>query len=215
MSTVTVYRVDGGTAGQLDVPDALLELKRGGQAVHDAVVAHLNALRAGTASTLTKAEVAGSGRKPWRQKGTGQARAGYRQSPVWRGGGIVFGPKPRCYAQKVNRKVATLAFRRALSEKITAGELRVIEELGVGEAKTKKFVGILKALKVKAPLLLVVDKADRNLLLAARNVPRVEVCLAREATVYQLLRYPLVLVNKGGMDELTQRLQRGRSEKSR
>ena len=116
MSKINVYNAKGEATGEVEIADERLVLDRGGQAVKDVVTATLNARRAGTASTLGKGEVAGSNRKPWRQKGTGRARAGLRQSPVWRGGGVAMGPKPRDYGVKVNRKVAQLAFRHALSD---------------------------------------------------------------------------------------------------
>jgi large subunit ribosomal protein L4 len=206
MSTLKVYDTKGGAVGEMDMPDALLCLDKGEQAVHDAVVAHMAACRAGTASTLLKGEVAGSNRKPWRQKGTGRARAGYRQSPVWRGGGIVFGPRPRDYRVGLGRKVARLAFRRALSEKVQAGEVRVVDTLALSEAKTKQLVAVLKALDVGKRALLVVEKMDETLKRAARNVSAVELVQARDVGVYQLLRYPVVIVTRGGMDVLKGRL---------
>lgn len=206
MSTLKVYDTKGGAVGEMDMPDALLCLDKGEQAVHDAVVAHMAACRAGTASTLLKGEVAGSNRKPWRQKGTGRARAGYRQSPVWRGGGIVFGPRPRDYRVGLGRKVARLAFRRALSEKIQAGEVRVVDTLALSEAKTKQLVAVLKALDVGKRALLVVEKMDETLKRAARNISAVELVQARDVGVYQLLRYPVVIVTRGGMDVLKGRL---------
>jgi large subunit ribosomal protein L4 len=206
MSTLKVYDTKGGAVGEMDMPDALLCLDKGEQAVHDAVVAHMAACRAGTASTLLKGEVAGSNRKPWRQKGTGRARAGYRQSPVWRGGGIVFGPRPRDYRVGLGRKVARLAFRRALSEKIQAGDVRVVDTLALSEAKTKQLVAVLKALDVGKRALLVVEKMDETLKRAARNISAVELVQARDVGVYQILRYPVVIVTRGGMDVLKGRL---------
>jgi large subunit ribosomal protein L4 len=170
-------------------------------------VAHRAAKRAGTASTKSKGEVAGSNKKPWRQKGTGRARAGYRQSPVWRGGGVAFGPKPRDYSKKINSKVSRLAFRRALSEKLTAGHVRIVDILTVEEAKTKSFVALMKALGIERKLLVLVDAVDDKLLLAARNIQGVEVMKAAEASVYQLLRYPEIIVNRAGMDILLARLE--------
>ena len=209
MSEVKVFDVKGGEVGKYEVPAELLELEKGAQAVHDVVVAMNNARRAGTACTREKGEVAGSGAKPWKQKGTGRARAGYRQSPVWRGGGTVFGPRPRYYGQKVNKKVARLAFRRALSEKVNDGELRVVEQIAVSEPKTKEFAALLSAQGVSGrPVLVVVDELDRNLRLAARNLPRTEVVKASDVNVYQLLRYPVVIVNSAGMDQLKARLEK-------
>ena len=207
MSSLKVYDKSGGEVGNVDLPEGLLELDKGTQAVRDAVVAHMAAKRAGTASTKSKGEVAGSNKKPWRQKGTGRARAGYRQSPVWRGGGVAFGPKPRDYSKKMTRKVARLAFRRALSEKLTAGQVKIVDNLAVDEGKTKAFVAIMKALGIERKTLVVVDLADDKLLLAARNLSGVEVVKAAEASVYQLLRYPEIIVNRAGMDILLERLE--------
>jgi large subunit ribosomal protein L4 len=209
MSNVKIFDAKGGEVGDYSLPEELLELEKGAQAVHDVVVAMNNARRAGTACTLEKGEVSGSGAKPWKQKGTGRARAGYRQSPVWRGGGTVFGPRPRLYLKKVNRKVGRLAFRRALSEKLNDGEVRVVEQIAVEGPKTKEFAAFLKAQGIDGrPALVVVDQIDRNLQLAARNVPRVELVKARDVNVYQLLRYPTVIVNSAGMEELKARLEK-------
>lgn len=208
MSTIKIFNTTGGEVGDYEIPAELLELEKGDQAVHDVVVAMNNARRAGTACTREKGEVAGTGSKPWKQKGTGRARAGYRQSPVWRGGGVVFGPRPRYYGVKVNKKVAKLAFRRALSEKLNAGDVRVVEQMNVEDAKTKAFAALLKTLGVSAPALVVVDDIDRNLALASRNVPRVEVVKARDVNVYQLLRYPSIIVNSAGMEQLKARLEK-------
>lgn len=213
MSKLKIYDMKGSSVGEFDVEDNLLVLDKGGQAVHDTVVAIRAAQRAGTASTLRKGEVAGSNRKPWRQKGTGRARAGYRQSPVWRGGGVAFGPHPRSYRRKVNEKVAQLAFKRVLSEKVAAGGVRILDELVLSEGRTKLFSSLLKSLGIKGPALFMMDKIDRNVVLAARNIPNVEVVEARSANVYQLLRYPDIVVNKAGMEDLMTRLT-GKTEKA-
>ncbi len=206
MSTVKKYDAAGTVTGDVEIPETLLEMEKGAQAVHDAVVALTNSRRAGTASTLQKGEVAGTGAKPWKQKGTGRARAGYKQSPVWRGGGTVFGPRPRDFSVKVNKKVARLAFRRALSEKLNSGEVRVVDPLTLEAPKTKAFVALLKAQGVGGPVLVVVDAVARELALAVRNVPRVELVSAADVNIYQLLRYPSVLVNSAGMEQLMARL---------
>jgi len=206
MSTLTVYDIKGASVGEIEVADALLEMKKGSQAVHDVVVAQLAGLRGGTASTLRKGEVAGSNKKPWRQKGTGRARAGYRQSPVWRGGGVAFGPHPRSFAQKVNKKVARLAFKRVFSEKVASGDLKVMDEVTIPEAKTKLFSALLKTLGISKPALFVVDKTERNLVVASRNIPSVEVATAKDVNVYQLLRYPVVVITKSAVDQIKTRL---------
>jgi large subunit ribosomal protein L4 len=208
MSNVKIVDMKGSEVGEYDVPTDMLELEKGTQAVHDVVVAMNNARRAGTACTLTKGEVAGTGAKPWAQKGTGRARAGYRQSPVWRGGSVVFGPRPRYYGSKINKKVAKLAFRRALSEKLSDGSIRVVEQITIESAKTKVFASMMQSLGLSGPTLIIVDAIDSNLALASRNVPRVEVVHARDVNVYQLLRYPVIIVNSAAMDQLKTRLEK-------
>lgn len=206
MSKMNIYDKKGTVVGEMDFPSEKLVLDKGGQAVKDAVTAYRNALRSGNASTLSKGEVAGSNRKPWRQKGTGQARAGFRQSPVWRGGGVAFGPKPRSYELKVNRKVAKLAFKRALSEKINSGSIKIINELDIAEPKTKAVAAILKALGIKKPVLVVVDNVTPSIGLACRNIARAELAEAREVNVYQLLRYSEIVATRAAVEELCKRL---------
>ena len=206
MSTIKLFSPAGEPAGDTNVADALLVLDKGDQAVRDAVVATLNARRAGTASTLSKGEVAGSGKKPWRQKGTGRARAGGRQSPIWRGGGVAFGPHPRSYENKVNRKVAQLAFRRAMSAKIQDGSLVVIESLELAEAKTKALAALLKKVGLTRGGLIVVERADASLVRASRNLPKVAVVRAADVGVYELIRARTVLVTRAALDVLTARM---------
>lgn len=209
MSSLKIYNIEGAEVGEYDFPDSLMELKKGTQAVHDMVVARQAAARAGNASTKHKGEVAGSGKKPWKQKGTGRARAGYKQSPVWRGGAAAFGPKPRDYSVKVNKKVARLAFRRALSSKVDEGEIRVLDSISIKEPKTKQFAELLKSLKITGPALFILGDVDKNVALAVRNIPKVEVVKSTEANVYQLLRYPVLVADSAGMDQLKARLEGG------
>ena len=209
MSKIDILDGAGTRVGEVDIDDKLLVLDRGGQAVHDVVVAYMAAQRKGTASSLSKGEVRGSNRKPWRQKGTGRARAGYRQSPVWRGGAAAFGPKPRDYGKKVPKKVAWLAFRRALSEHLVGGSIRVVDQLSIAEPRTKLFTDWLHALQVEPPAVVVLDQPDRNVLLSSRNVPGVEVVTAGNINTYQLMRYPAVVATKSAMEALTARLSRG------
>lgn len=208
MSTVKKYDAAGAEAGDVTVADDLLECERGGQAVHEMVLALNLARRAGTASTLQKGEVAGSGAKPWKQKGTGRARAGYKQSPVWRGGAAAFGPLPRQYGVKVNRKVRDLAFKRALSDKIAEGEVRVVEPLQVESGKTRDAAALLAAQGITGPVLLVCEQVPDTLVRAVQNLPKVEAAAARDVNVYQLLRYPILLVDPAGLEQLTARLQK-------
>lgn len=204
MATIKMYGRNGQQAGEIEVADEAMVLDRGDQAVHDAIVGRAASLRAGTASTLRKGEVAGSNKKPWKQKGTGRARAGLRQSPVWRGGGVAFGPHPRDFSVKVNKKVSQLAFRRAVSERIADGSLKIVEDLSLSAPKTKELKKILVALGTPT-VLLVTLAADDNLLLSARNLPTVEVTTARNCSVWQVLRYPAVVVTRAAWEAMKPR----------
>jgi large subunit ribosomal protein L4 len=179
---------------------------KGTQAVHDVVVAMRANRRSGSANTKTKAEVNLSGAKPWRQKGTGRARAGYKSSPVWVGGGVVFGPKPRDYSKKVPKAVRKLAFRKALSERILAGDVLVVETFTVGEAKTKNFVALVKECAAEARKVLVVGLTfDENTYKAARNVQTALLVTAREVNTEELLAYDKVVVTREAMQTLAER----------
>src|SRR5712671_6116815 len=170
---LAVKDIKGQSQGELEVQFALIENGKGTQAVHDAVVAYLANQRMGTACTKNVGEVAGTNKKPWRQKGTGRARAGSFASPLWRGGGVVFGPKPRDFSKKVSQKTRQLALRKALSERLRAGDVVLVDDLKLESAKTKEFLGVLAALELKGSTLLVSNAADKNLKLASRNVAHV------------------------------------------
>jgi large subunit ribosomal protein L4 len=206
MSKLPLKNIKGDSVGDYEVADNLLVLDKGDQAVHEAVVAYNAAQRAGTASTLSKSEVNGSGKKPWKQKGLGRARAGYKQSNVWRGGYVAHGPKPRKYNKKVSKKVARLAFARAFSAKIDQGEVTVIDELSVSAPKTREFAAVLKNLGLDRGGLFIVDAANDNLLLAARNIQRVELATAALVNTYQILRHKNVIITKAAMEALEKRL---------
>src|SRR5882672_189925 len=150
-----IKNAQGKDQGELEVKFPLVENGKGTQAVHDTVVAYQAAQRMGTACTKNVGEVAGSNRKPWRQKGTGRARAGSFASPLWRGGGVVFGPKPRDFGKKVNDKTRQLALRKALSERLKAGDVVVVDDLKIASPKTRDFVGFLSALELKGTALIV------------------------------------------------------------
>ncbi|MDD2239826.1 MAG: 50S ribosomal protein L4 [Kiritimatiellae bacterium] len=209
MSKLKVYKLTGETAGEAQIADELLERKRGNQAVQDVVTAYRAGIRAGTASTKTRAMVSGGGRKPYRQKGTGRARQGSIRSPILRGGGVVFGPHPRDFSKKVNKKVTALAFRRALSEKLAAGAVVVAEGLGETEPKTKALTPLLKAVAGGRSALLLTGESSQNLNRAARNRQKVEVTTAAQATTYQILRYAVIVTDAAGLDVLQQRLSEG------
>lgn len=203
---LSVKDTKGNPQGELEVRFPLIEDGKGTQAVHDVVVAYQAAQRMGTASTKTMGEVAGSGKKPWRQKGTGRARAGSFASPLWRGGGVVFGPKPRDFDKKVSRKTKQLALRKALSERLRAGDVLVVDDLKLESPKTKEFVGILSALEVKGSALIVAPAIDKNLTLASRNVPNVELALSDSLNTYQVLRSDKLLFTRGAFEKIEARL---------
>src|SRR5215469_12501794 len=146
---IAIKNLEGKDQGQYEVKFPVIEDGRGTQAVHDVVVAYRAAQRSGTASTKTVGEVAGTNKKPWRQKGTGRARAGSFRSPLWAGGGVVFGPKPRDFGKKVSKKTKQLALRKALSERIKAGDVVVVDDLKLESPRTKEFIGVLSALDLK------------------------------------------------------------------
>jgi large subunit ribosomal protein L4 len=183
----------------------LIEGGRGTQAVHDTVVAMRAARRSGSANTKTKAEVDLSGSKPWRQKGTGRARAGYASSPIWRGGGVVFGPKPRDYSKKVSKSTRRLAFQKALSERISAGDVLTIDKLAVTEIKTKAFVSMVKKATDARKVLLISDAFDENIFKSARNVKSVKLATASDVNTEQLLAFHKILVTPKALEKLAER----------
>ncbi len=185
----------------------IIENGRGTQAVHDAVVAMRAARRSGSASTKTKAEVDLSGAKPWRQKGTGRARAGYKSSVIWRGGGVVFGPKPRDYSKKVSKSVRRLAFQKALSERIQAGDVLTIDKFVVPELKTKSFVDLLRKQTDAEKVLIVSDSFDENTVRSARNVKPVKLATATEVNTEQLLSFEKILVTPKALEKLAERIK--------
>ncbi len=183
----------------------LIEDGHGMQAVHDVVVASRAARRSGTANTKTKAEVDMSGAKPWRQKGTGRARAGYVSSPIWRGGGVVFGPKPRDYSKKVSKSVRRLAFQKALSERIKAGDVLTIDKFVVPELKTKSFMSMLRKATDAEKVLLISESFDETTRKSARNVKPVKLTTASDVNTEQLLRFQKILVTQKALEQLAER----------
>ncbi|MFM1769495.1 MAG: ribosomal protein [Verrucomicrobiota bacterium] len=204
---LTVKDLSGKAQGQHDLKFELVENGRGTQAVHDVVTAYRANQRMGTACTKTMGEVAGTGKKPWRQKGTGRARAGSFASPLWVGGGVVFGPKPRDFGKKVNARTKQLALRKALSERFKAGDVEVVSDLKLANHKTKGFVSALKALGADAGTALVVDASiDANLDRAARNVDQVELTTAESLNTYQVLRPAKLVITKAALEKIEARL---------
>ena len=210
MSSLPLKSLNGDSVGKYEIEENLLINDKGEQAVHEAVVAYLAHQRAGTASTKSKSEVAGSGKKPWKQKGSGRARAGYKQSPIWRGGAVAHGPQPRKYKKKVSKKVAQLAFKRALSAKIENGEVLIIDKMSIDSPKTKLLNSILLNLGLDRGLL-ILEKIDENIRLASRNLSGVEVVNADLVNTYQLLRHKQIIITEEAMSLLLSSL--GKSKK--
>jgi large subunit ribosomal protein L4 len=205
---IAIKDIKGKSHGELEVKFPLIENGKGTQAVHDAVVAYRAAQRMGTACTKNVGDVAGTNKKPWRQKGTGRARAGSFQSPLWRGGGVVFGPKPRDFAKKVNAKTKQLALRKALSERLKAGDVVVVNDFKLGSAKTREFVGALSALELTGTALIVAQEADKNLMLASRNVPNVVLATSDSLNTYDVLRSDKLVFTRGAFEKIEARLSK-------
>lgn len=186
---------------------ALIENGRGTQAVHDVVVALRANRRSGTANTKTKAEVKLSGAKPWRQKGTGRARAGYKSSPVWVGGGVVFGPKPRDYSKKVTKSVRRLALRKALSSRVIAGDVLIVDSFAIANPKTKEFVSWVKANVGVEKALIISTEFDEVTFRAARNVQPTRLITSADVNTEDLLAYKKIVVTKDALAKLAERTQ--------
>ncbi len=200
--SATVLTIAAAKEAKINV----IENGRGTQALHDVVVALRANRRSGSANTKTKAEVAYSGKKPWRQKGTGRARAGYASSPVWSGGGVVFGPKPRDYSKKVPKSVRRLALLKALSSRIVAGDVLVAEEIKVAAPKTKDFVSFLKSQTEARKVLVISTQFDETTYKAARNIHPVLLNTAAEVNTEQLLAFQKIIVTNEALVQLAERL---------
>ena len=215
-----VKTLSGSGSGKMTVGFEVIEDDKGNQAVHDVVVAHMAAQRSGTAKTKDRGEVSGTGKKPWRQKGTGRARTGSRRTNIFTGGGVVHGPHPRDLSKKVNAKTRQLALRRALSERIKDGEVIVVESLKLESKKTKDLHAQIEALAPKGTVLLVTGEADRNLsldevdklALAARNIPLVQLVEADCLNTYEVLRPDVIIISKDGLEKVVGRLNSDKSK---
>ncbi len=196
MPKVALYSMSGEQVGEVDLKEEVFGVPVHRQAMHDAVVAHLARRRRGTHDTKTRAEVTGSGRKPWRQKGTGRARAGSRKSPIWKGGGVVFGPHPRDYGYKLPKKVRRLALKSALSSKVETGEIKVLDSLTMDQPKTKEMAEVLRKLAVDNKALIVTAGSDQNVYKSARNIPGVKSLPAGSLNVYDLLSFGTLVITK-------------------
>ena len=206
-----VYSTDGKTSREQDFGLPVFEGDKGVQALKEVIVAINANARLGTHSTKTRGEVSGGGKKPWRQKGTGRARAGSIRSPLWVGGGVVFGPKPRDYSKKINSQVKALAFSRALFDRAAAGEIDVIEAWSVSQPKTKLFNEVLGRIAPEGKILVVDETFEKNAALAARNLERVSLQEAAKLNAKDLAQYKRIIVSTKGLEKIIARVNGGKN----
>lgn len=202
MPKVALYNTNGEQVGEIELNDAVFGIEPHAHAMHSAVVMQQASLRQGTHKVKGRSEVRGGGRKPWRQKGTGRARQGSIRSPQWVGGGVVFGPTPRSYAYKLPKKVRRLAIRSALSSKVLAEEIIVLDGLQMNEPKTKQFAGILQNLKADRKALIVSAEYNDNVALSARNIPGVKFIAADGINVLDVLGHDKLIITKDAVQKV-------------
>ena len=207
MPSVDIIDFNNKKVGSIDLADAVFAAPVNEALLYEAVRHHLAGTRRGTAATKTRHEVAGSGKKLWKQKGTGRARMGSIRSPLWRHGGTTHGPQPRSYAYHLPKKMQLGALRSALSAKLRDGELRVVNEFAIAEAKTKQMRKTLDTLEARKTVLLVDNSDNKNLALASRNLPGVKLVASRDVNVYDLLGHQQVLLSEAAARKLSEGLQ--------
>jgi large subunit ribosomal protein L4 len=202
MAEIEIKDQNNKSVGKTDLPDDIFGVTVRKGLLHEVVHNHLANKRQGTASTRTRGMVSGGGRKPYKQKGTGRARAGSNRSPLWKGGGTVFGPHPRDYSYKLPKKVKWLALSSALSAKFADGEVILIDNISVAEPKTKVVKGLLDNLGLKNNVLIIVPERNDALELASRNIPRVNVARVSELNVYSILSHEKLLISKDAIEKM-------------
>jgi large subunit ribosomal protein L4 len=205
MPTVPVYNTKGSQVGEIALNDNIFAVKVNKTLLHEAVVMQLASRRQGTSSAKNRSAVRGGGRKPWKQKGTGQARVGSRRSPLWTGGGIIFGPSPRSYDYNLPKKARRQALKSALSAKVEAGEIIVVDTFNLTEPKTKVMSGILGDLKVNKALIVTTD-IDNNLYKSARNIPGVAAMVTEGLNVYDILAHDHLVITKDAVGKVEEAL---------
>jgi large subunit ribosomal protein L4 len=208
MSTIPMVHANGQSAGEIEFSDELMCRGASRQLVREAVTMHRANQRAGTANTKSKSQIRCSNKKPWRQKGTGRARAGYRSSPVWRGGGVAFGPKPRSYRKKMTRKAARKAFALAVAERVDQGAVIVVDRLEIDQPKTKALAGQLKSMGMPRRGLVVVAAMDQNLALASRNLPDIDVVTVAALSTYDVMRHARMLLTRDALTLVEERMRK-------
>ncbi|MBO4651819.1 MAG: 50S ribosomal protein L4 [Lachnospiraceae bacterium] len=201
MAEVKVYNKEGAAVGSLELNDSVFGVEINEHLMHLAVVAQLANKRQGTQSALTRSEVSGGGKKPWRQKGTGHARQGSIRAPQWTGGGVVFAPKPRDYSVKMNKKEKAGAIKSALSSRVAEDKIFVMEDLAFDGIKTKQVKAVLDGLKVEKALIVTADK-DENVILSARNIAGVRTVTSNAINVYDILKYNNLVITKDAVAKI-------------
>lgn len=202
MPQVTVFDMTGKSVGEMTLSDAIFGIEPNTSAMHAAVVNYLANQRQGTQSTLTRSEVSGGGRKPWKQKGTGRARQGSTRAPQWTHGGIALGPKPRDYSYELPKKVKRLALKSAFSTKVADNDLIVVDNIAVEGFKTKAVVEMLSKLGADKKALIVMPELDQKLIKSAANIPGVKTALVNTINVYDILNYDKFIVAKGALEKI-------------
>ncbi len=201
MANVAVYNMDGKEVGSMELSDNVFGYEINEHVLHLSVVQYLANQRQGTQSAKTRSEVRGGGRKPWKQKGTGRARQGTIRAPQWKGGGVVFAPKPRSYKFKLNKKVKRLALKSALSEKMNENKIIVLDDLKFENIKTKNMITVLENLKLKKALV-VIDNNDKNVMLSTRNIPNVKTADISTINPYDILKFDTFVVTKSAVEKI-------------
>ncbi len=206
MPTVALFKQDGSKNGEVELNEAVFGIEPNNNAVHDAVLMQRASLRQGTHAVKNRSAVRGGGKKPWRQKGTGRARAGSTRSPIWVGGGTIFGPKPRSYSYKLPRKVRRLAFRSVLSQKVLDESLVVVDSFEFEQPKTKDFAASLKSLNVNSKVLVVLEDGDDNAVRSARNLKNVTVLPAKGLNVLNVIDSDKLVITQGALSQVEEGL---------
>lgn len=202
MPKVALYDITGSQIGDVELSDDIFGVEINTHVMYEAVKNYLANQRQGTQSAKTRAEVRGGGRKPWRQKGTGRARQGSIRSPQWKGGGVVFAPKPRDYSYKLPKKIKRLALKSALSSKVQDKEIIVVDSLVLDAPKTKDMIKVLSNLKANKKTLVVIPERDENLILAARNIPGVKTAYVNTINVYDILNCDSFIITKDAVNKV-------------
>lgn len=202
MPSLSVVNMEGNNVGTIELADSVFGIEPNAAVMHQVVVSYLAAQRQGTQSALTRSEVSGGGKKPWRQKGTGHARQGSTRAPQWTHGGVALGPKPRSYRYTINRKMKVVGLKSALSAKVAENELILVDAIKVDEYKTKTVVNMLKALGAEGKALIVTDAVNKTLVGSANNIPGVKTSIVGEMNTYDVLNARKMILTVAAVDKL-------------